>query len=658
MMQGRHMILLTALLALFLVGGELFAQAPSAVSQVKPTKYQESPMLAAKVKAGQLPPLEQRLPADPLVQVGPEGNGYYSEGPLRVISNEANKLGDGRNAVTVASFVLPDYDGATLRPHLLKSWTISPDKKVLTLNLRKGVKWSDGVEFTSEDIRFWWEDVMNNKDLNTAPATVWITASGPMKVEVVDTYTVRWICGDPNPDLIINTVEYSGNQLGGTFYPSHYSRQFHKKYADPAKLEALIKEKGYASWAQLFTARNVAYWDAQSADTVACPTLNSHMVTKVGPNFIELERNPYYWKVDAYGRQLPYVDKIYVQVVGTAELYTAKLASGEADFGARRTNPANLPAYKNGEAAGKYRTRIWQSVGDGDYVLMMNFNDTDPVKRNLIQNLTFRKAISAAIDRVEFNKNRSFGLGVVSQIPMPLTSRFMTPEIAKTNTAYDVDLANRLLDGLGLKWDANHEYRLRSDGKRLSFGMNNGGERPIEGDELLAAQLKKIGIEVVPQLLARDLHNSRLTVGDFDFHMRKYGMLDVAFAAQPDMAIPISMGMDIWAPAWSNWYIGQVTGTKPSTTLYEEPPALVKSLIQKWNRMRTLPSDSAEYVTIGKELLKAQADNLWVVGILTGGPQPVIVSNRMGNVLENGIYTYQTLIYAQYSRADSWYIKQ
>ncbi len=636
------------------------AAAPSAVSGVQPKAFSEAPMLAAKVKTGELPPLEKRLPREPLVQVGPEGNGSYDAGPLRVLSNENSKLGDGRNAISVASFVLPDFDGATLLPNLAKSWSYSPDFRVLTINFRQGVKWSDGVEFTTEDIRFWWEDVMNNTDLNKSVDTRWITAGGPMKVEIVDKYTIKFICSDPNPDLISKTIEgaMSGQVMYGTYYPAHWSKRFHKKYANAAELDALVKGRGLTDWKQLFLAMNAAYWDPQIAELADQPTLNSHRLAKIGPNYIELERNPYYWKVDSEGRQLPYIDKIYVQIVSSNEIYQAKAATGEADFAARRTKASELAVYKNGEAAGKFRVRIWQAVGDGDYVLMMNFNDLDPVKRELIQNLEFRKAISTAIDRDEFNKNRSYGLGIPSQIPMPGTSKFMENSFATANAKFDVAAANKALDALGLKWDANREYRLRKDGKRLSFDMINGGERPIEGDELLAAQLRKVGIEVKPQLLARELYESRLGAGNFDFHMRKYGMLDNVFMIWPDMALPIKpTGVDVWAPAWANWRVMQVTDVKPSNYL-EEPPALVKKLIARWEESKSLSPSSPEYVAIGKELLKAQSENLWTIGILTGGPQPVIVSNRMGNVLEKGIYTYDYLIYAQYSRADSWFIKK
>lgn len=613
--------------------------------------YHEAPILAELVNAGKLPPVNERLPEEPLVVTPVSEVGAYG-GMLKVVSNEASKLGDGRNALARPVLIKADYDGSTFIPNFAKAWEWSDDAKVLTFHLRKGVKWSDGAPFSMDDVKFWWEDVVNNTELTPEFPTWWMFGGEPMHVEFVDDLTFRMVFAVPNPTILNRLPLIGENDLyEGFMYPKHYMQRFHAKYADKTELDALVKEAGVETWMQLFQHKAKKYEDAWAPDNAGLPTLNSYVVTEVAPDHILLERNPYYWKVDPEGNQLPYIDKVYCQIVAK-DVYHSKVAAGEADFAARRTNLENLALYQAGEERGNYTTRLWRSPGSGEFVLLLNFNNQDPVLRELIRDLRFRQALSLAINREEFNQIINNGLAIPQQMTLAPWSPFVEPEFATAYAEYDVEQANALLDAIGLAWDNKHEYRLRPDGARLTIKLENSDTRRESAVELVAEYFRDIGVALQIIQIDEDTQKSHFRANEFDAHIRLYGMLDRAFISRPTMFLPVEegSGSDVWAPLWAAWW-------KTKGSQGEEPPQEVKLNIERWQNMLTTAKED-EITGFAKAILRSQAENLWTIGITTWGPQPVIVRNTLGNVLEEGIYTYDILKYAQYAAPDQWYFKQ
>ena len=142
-----------------------------APAAAQPAKYKEAPMLAEQVKAGKLPPVEKRLPADPLVVPVVERTGQYGGVWRRAFLGPA----DYNNYVRVVYDALVRFspDGAKIEPHVAAGWTASSDYRSWTIRLRRGARWSDGAPFTADDILFWYRDVVLNKDL-TPVLPAWI----------------------------------------------------------------------------------------------------------------------------------------------------------------------------------------------------------------------------------------------------------------------------------------------------------------------------------------------------------------------------------------------------------------------------------------------------------------------------------------------------
>jgi len=272
------------------------------VTGKKITKLSEAPILRTKVAAGELPPVEERLPKEPMVVEPIEEIGQYG-GNLRTAC-----LGTADVATIYVPFLTEplvrwDRTGTVVIPNVAKKWSISKDARTYTFYLRKGMKWSDGTPLTADDILFWYKDIALNKEL-TPVFYSWLTTGGePVEVKKIDDYTVQFRFSQTNV-LFLKNVAFQGSMpWSNMITPKHYLKQFHPNYVPKEKLITMTKEAGFDHWFQLFLdkkdyVQNSAYpvitaW--QSTGSMAGRTLHT------------LKRNPYYWKVDPHGNQLPYL---------------------------------------------------------------------------------------------------------------------------------------------------------------------------------------------------------------------------------------------------------------------------------------------------------------------------------------------------------------
>ncbi|MFV2034708.1 MAG: ABC transporter substrate-binding protein, partial [Halocynthiibacter sp.] len=268
----------------------------------------EPPEFAEAVKAGKMPPVEQRLPSEPLVvDLGAIGleTGRHG-GRLRTLVEKAK----GIRYMSVYGYArLVGYDrDLNLKPDLLKDIKVE-EGRIFTLILRKGHKWSDGQPFTSEDFRYYWEDVANNKELAPTgpPAVLQLDGELP-KFEVIDEQTVRFSWSKPNPNFLPLLAQARPPYI---YRPARYMKQFHIKYGDPDTIAAAVKKANVRTWATLHNRRDNMY----NNDNPDLPTLDPWVNTTTPPStrFV-FKRNPYFHRVDTNGLQLPYIDEVIVSV--------------------------------------------------------------------------------------------------------------------------------------------------------------------------------------------------------------------------------------------------------------------------------------------------------------------------------------------------------
>ena len=370
---------------------------------------------------------------------------------------------DTRLMVVYGYARLVAYDEALeLKPDILKEVEVE-DGRIFTLHLRPGHRWSDGEPFTSEDFRYWWEDVANNAQLSPTgpPAELFVDGEAP-QVEFLDPLTVRYSWAKPNPFFL---PALAGATPTFIYMPAHYLKQFHEKYADPDELAAKVQEAQARDWAQLHGRKDGMY----AFDNPDLPTLQPWRPTTPAPatRFV-FDRNEYFHRVDPDGQQLPYIDRVVLDVVDD-KLIPVKTGAGETDLQSRGLFFKHYTFLKESQARSHLDTYLWETAQGAHVAIYPNLNANDEVWRKLFRDVRFRRALSLAVDRDEINQIMYFGLAIGGGNTVLPKSPLYKPEYRDTWAQFDLEQANALLDEIGLTE--------RSDeGLRLLAG------RPADGD--------------------------------------------------------------------------------------------------------------------------------------------------------------------------------
>lgn len=612
----RRFLFLTIMLVLI---ASLISSSFSTVFAQK--KYNEAPILAELVKQGKISPLEQRLPKNPEVVKPYEEVGLYG-GTLRL-----GLVGPADTAVCYAVFlnewlVRWDQAGTKLVPSVAERYSISKDKKIYTFYLRKGMRWSDGTPFTADDILFWYEDVILNKEL-TPVFPAWLTTkSGPGKVEKVDSYTVRFIFADPYPLFLENQV-WSGASI--VRYPKHYLKEFHIKYVSKEKLEAMTKDAGFQFWYQLFGDR------ANIIQNAELPTISAWRSTGplAGKTLHIMERNPYYWKIDTNGNQLPYIDKLSAIIVENLEVLVTKIINGEIDFDSGHMTLPNYPLLKENEKRGGYKALLWKMTMGSQLYFAPNLNHQDPIKRAMFNNRDFRIALSYAINREEINQLCYLGLAEVRHATVARECAYYTPGIDKLYTEYNPQKANELLDKVGLDKRDKSGYRLGPDGKLFTLTI----EFPPMGEfgpwedvvNLVVKYWNAVGLKVVSKPIDRSLYEVRARGIEIDFMVWAWGR-GLLPLIQPHFVFPYYWGFYTGAPLYALWYqSGGKDGEKPSGDILK--------VMQLYDQFR-VETNPAKAVSLGRQIIRISAENCWYIGTVGLAPTIVIAKDNLKNIPE------------------------
>ena len=366
------------------------------------TAYTGAPMLEDRVSDGSLPPIEQRLPEVPRV-LEVEGEPGRHGGELRLLMGRSK---DVRLMVVYGYARLVGYNQAyELVPDVLEAIEVRDDR-VFTLHLRKGHKWSDGHAFTSEDFRYYWEDIANDSELSPLGISQDFLIDGERpKVEFIDETTVRYTWQGANPYFL---TQLAGSRPLTIYAPGHYLKQFHAKYADPAALDEMVKNAGQRNWVALHTRQNRSYKNNNVDLPSLQPWVNS---TRPPAQRFVFERNPYFHRVDQNGHQLPYIDRVIMNIVD-GKLIPAKTGAGDSDLQARHLKFSDFTFLKEGEQRASYQVRLWETTKGSHITLFPNLNVEDETWQKLMRDVRFRRALSMAIDREQLNQVLYYGLAV------------------------------------------------------------------------------------------------------------------------------------------------------------------------------------------------------------------------------------------------------
>ncbi len=611
----RTLLVATALLASLLPQGAALAA------------YKETISLAPEVAAGKLPPITQRLPEQPLVvsfsapyKAGQQG------GEMRTLISRARET---RLLNTISYNRLVVYNEKyDFVPDLVERFEVE-DERVFTFHLRKGHKWSDGAPFTTEDFRYYWEDVANNPDISPSgpPVDLIVEGEKPL-VEFPDAHTVRYSWKHRNPKFLPRIAGTSAFYL---YRPSHYLKKFHAKYADPSQLARLAAAEKRANWAALHNKID----NMVENDNPDLPTLDAWMMQTRPPaiRFVAV-RNPYYHRVDSNGVQLPYADRI-IMAQADGKLIPAKAGAGEADLQFRTIAFSNFTFLKENEKRAGYKTLLWKTAKGSHFTLYPNLNASDKVWRDLLRDVRFRRALSHGIDREAVNQSLFYGLAQEANNTVLPESPLFRPAYQSRDTEFDLASANKLLDELGLARRGSDGLRLLPDGRAMEIIIETAGESSEQVDvlELIAESWIKLGIKMVPKPSQRDVLRNRIFAGET--LMSVWSGLENGVpnaATSPAEFAPTSQYQLQW-PKWGqNYETKGQSGEAPDMPEAQE----LLALNAQWNDTGDLGKREA----IWHRMLTINMEQMYSIGVITGVFQPIVINRRLANVPAEGIYNW------------------
>ncbi len=622
-MKRTPLALLTvALTAALLLGMNAFAQ-----------PYTESPLLAARVAAGELPPLEERLPLEPLVLTPPEIGTY---GGMVQLATRGFGGSDFTGPATTAFII--DWDRGDLVGGIARDWELSEDQTELTLFFREGLKWSDGAPVTVDDFIFRWS-IGVNPDIPEG------YRNEPIEDMIrVNDFEVRVVFNEPFARIVINLANEDGADWN-RIAPFHHLKQWHIDHNPDA--QALAEEEGFETWGEALANHLELDSTFPSPQNTEAIQLRPYTLIQAGETTQLYERNPYYYAVDPAGQQLPYIDQAQISLVDE-EANMLRILNGDVDYSSRFSGLSfsDFSLVKQNEEAGDYRVvLVTPDVGSMHTFHVNQTHTTDPVLADILRDLRFRQALSVSIDRDEMNDTLWLGQGVPRAGTIASTARYYKSEWGEDHpfARFDPDLANSLLDEIGLTERNADGIRLMSNGEPLQLAnVFYGGPLPVEGWELVQEYWRDIGIQLDLREVDSELYWQLTFSPEYVLGARRLTNASEISADRGTLSgsFVTPLTGPSWAPLWANWLQAELDISQGRSTMAdfpdglpgEEPPAEVRAI---WDALLVAHGSeygSEEWLGAQDEIYTRWAEQLYVIGTVGMVPNLILANNRLVNV--------------------------
>ncbi|QPC83367.1 ABC transporter substrate-binding protein [Phototrophicus methaneseepsis] len=630
---------LTVLALCIVVGGAVVAQDMT---------YNEAPSLAEKVAAGELPPVAERLPESPIVIEPVEQTGEY--GGTWHMLDENNNLGFTLMTTGVEGFLKWNRDASGFRPNVLESYEWNDDATVLTAHFRQGIKWSDGEPLTANDYLFWWNDLVLNENIPVDPAGGTVVNGEMMTLEKVDDYTLTFTFAAPNP-LFLEGHSRGPWNSAQSIVPAHYMKQFHPDYnADVTDTTELMNRYN--------TDTRLHYPDM--------PTIGPWMVTSyVADQVATLTRNPYYWKVDTEGNQLPYIENIQVEIASGAvsEQVALKAIAGELDMQVRDIALQDVPLILESAEAGGYHVIMWDR---GDFAwpwLMLMYDLADDGLEDLMYTQAFRQALSVSINRDRINEVTALGLATPRQAAMnPQAEEFQSPEgqeiyeeWANQYIEYDPEQAMSLLDSIGVVDTDGDGFRERPDGTTLELTIDEFQDdtKVNQSLELIQLDWEAVGIRTHIGQMSWEEYGNANEAGEVEI-----------FAWPSAAGWGLLSAPSVWAPVegveWGmgGMNIGQYYQTGGDEGVAPREGSMLERLQEAYSVAVSATTPEERNAALLDAYRIHVEEGPITIGTIGQHPSPVIVKNNFHNVPEIGLVGSWDLGYPGTADPEQFYIDQ
>lgn len=584
--------------------------------------YQEAPELAEQVAINLLPPVEQRLPLNPCVIPVLHSIGKYDSVMHRAHKGITDRWGPTK---MIDHYLLWFDHQLNLVPRLCESWEINGDSSEFTFHLREGTRWSDGVEFTTDDVYWWFHNEILDSRITPIVPYQWQVNGQTMSLVVVDKYSFKIIFIQPNVLFPYNVTR------NNCFSPNHYMKQYHIDFCqDPIALEAAAVAAGYSNWSEYYRDdRNTQYLNPGR------PTLSPWISkNKITENIYLYERNPYYYCIDPANNQLPYVNSVSHRLFSLDSEFANMVVQGEIDFQARHTTFSDYDLYMLNENAGGYQVVL--GVSSSHNAIQLNMTAQDIRLRGFFQNRNVRIALSHAVDRSAINNSIFNGLGIPRQYsPIHTSPQYYEP-LANAFINFDIAEANRLLDLTEYNIKDAQGFRLWNDGSNERISFNIVGFAELGSADGLTAQrvvqdYATVGIQAFYQYVDR---------GQFTA-MFEANQIEAAWNGGDRTVLPlidpsIFLGRQLdrpWCTAWTLWWLDR-------TNPIGEPPPDYHWIYTIWNIWDQIINehDSDQRNILFEQILDIWATELPMIGYLGEIPKIVIMKNGLQNYDEGYPY--------------------
>jgi peptide/nickel transport system substrate-binding protein len=617
--------------------------------------FTEPPMLVERVERKELPPVTERLPDEPLVMVPWEQIGRYG-GQLRFTEftvgydhylrhfNQATLLEQKTEPGVAVCFQWLEADP---QPGVLEAWERNDDATEFTFRIRRGLKWSDGVPVTTEDVRFYFEDVLYNKEVTAIPPQ-WARWGGELvKLDVIDRYSFRLTFAEAYglfPQYL------TSRRWSFLMLPKHYLKRYHKRYTPVEQMLPLMKRYGFKAqdWGRFYLSiggnglGSGASVPEKFPPDGKHPTLDPWVhVRQPNPGDYILERNPYYYKVDPKGQQLPYIDKLSRHFVSDIQIQNLKILSGETDVQFQFIRLSDVPLFRRGERGGNYYVMLLPAWQDYMLIYPINCATSDPVVRKVLGDARFRRALSLGLNRAEIREAMFLGMGHPAQLaPLP-TSTWYRDDLPKAWSDYDPEQASRILDEMGMRWDAEHEYRLSPDGEKFTLRIDFYDVSPTSapGAEMAKAYWEELGIRVRVQ----QMDGSRFWAlqGSND------NQVTVWWGDGSTVGATSFISGFLMTRVWEQWF--DTNGESG-----QEPPDWAKEVRRLRIQVYSSPDPDVRKKA-GLRIFEILSEQLYTIGTVADVPVPFVYSRNLVNL---SVAEQRRIYHVQVGEAaEQWFFK-
>lgn len=597
----------------------------------------ESPIVGELVREGRLPPVAQRTGSEPVVMEGADGIGRYG-GAWHRLANSYEDLKTIAWRLSAANLLRWSPQGYPLVPHVAKSWEISPDHRVYTFTLREGMRWSDGHPFSADDLVYWYEHEV--RYFNAQPKILRAGATQG-RVTRVDARRVRFEFSQPNPLFLERLASIGMNFEDYTEYvvPAHYLRKYHPELGDPElirqTMDALKLSSPIAAYKQMKRHMNPEH------PRIWPWVLHTHRPT-TPQTFV---RNPYYWAVDSQGNQLPYLDRLVMDIKSN-NLIAIAAASGEPSMQDRHIRYDDHILLLGGASAHGYEVYHWKPSTQSLFTIFPNLNRrVDPArpdtqwKHTVLNEARFRQALSLAINRRDIIAAEFYGQAEPAQITPPPDSPYHNARLRDSFTDHDPARASQLLDDLGLKQRDAEGFRVFPDGTRMAFTLNLTDYTTDGPAQFVIEDWARVGVRAVLRSRARRLFEQEKLTYEHDFTVWT-GESEFYPLVEPRNFVPTYLE-SFYAPAYGLWYQfgglhGDPTALRPNSI---EPPRghPLRRAMELLDEVNTMPAE-ADRIARFNDIQEIAADQVWTISIATPPPQLVVVKKGFRNVPRTALF--------------------